>query len=358
MERSTQLWVGVVVLAALGGAVYKVSKDDATKGMSTTTTSADLPDIKATDDIDTISITNADKGELVLTKKGDKWEVTKPVTAPANQTNVKQMLENMKELKVKEVISAAPSEEQKKEFQFEKDKAVHLVASKGADKKVDVSFGKSGARGQMVMVDGKPGIFTAAGYSSYLYAREVKAWRDTEIFKFDDANATQVTITNKSGDLSFTKGDNWAGTAKGKAIADFDGEKVKDAVRAFKALNAEDFGDGKTPADTGLDSPEATVTISLKDGAGKYVLKVGKTSTGTSRYAMKEGDPTVYVIPQFTADWALGEPSKFQKPKDAGADAATPSMPGMHLRPGVQMPPGMQMPPNMQDPHGGDPHAH
>ena len=42
MERSTQLWVGVVVLAALGGAVYKVSKDDANKGSATTTTSADL----------------------------------------------------------------------------------------------------------------------------------------------------------------------------------------------------------------------------------------------------------------------------------------------------------------------------
>ena len=32
MERSTQIWVGVVVLAALAGAVYKVSKVDATKG--------------------------------------------------------------------------------------------------------------------------------------------------------------------------------------------------------------------------------------------------------------------------------------------------------------------------------------
>ena len=104
MERSTQLWIGVVVLAALGGAVYKVSKDDATKGGSATTTSADLPDLKASDDIDKIQITNAEKGDVVLEKKGTgpdaKWEVTKPVQAPANQANVKQLLENMKELKI------------------------------------------------------------------------------------------------------------------------------------------------------------------------------------------------------------------------------------------------------------------
>ncbi|MBC7052039.1 hypothetical protein G6O46_23810, partial [Salmonella enterica subsp. enterica serovar Enteritidis] len=73
-----------------------------------------------------------------------------PVVAPANQANVKQLLENMKELKAKEVIAAAPSEDQKKEFQFEKDKAVHVVAQKGSDKKLDATFGKSGARGQMV----------------------------------------------------------------------------------------------------------------------------------------------------------------------------------------------------------------
>ncbi len=356
MERSTQLWIGVVVLAALGGAVYKVSKDDATKGSSTTTTSADLPEIKGSDDIDKISITNADKGETVLEKKGTgpdaKWEVTKPVVAPANQSNVKQLLDNMKELKAKEVISAAPSEDQKKEFQFEKDKPVHVVAWKGADKKVDESFGKSGARGQMVMVEGKPGIYVASGYSSYLYARELKGWRDTEIFKFDDANANQLTITNKSGTLSFTKGDKWAGTFKDKPIADLDEEKVKDAIRAFKALNAEDFGDGKSGAETGLDSPDGTLTISLKDNAGKYVLKVGKVSTGTSRYAQKDGDATIYTIPQYAADWALSEPIKFQKAKDAGAPDGGKAGGGGGGPTPMQMPAGMQMPHGMPDPHG------
>jgi hypothetical protein len=348
MERSTQLWVGVVVLAALGGAVYKVSKDDAVKGTATTT-SADLPEIKVADDLDKITITNAEKGDVVLEKKGDKWEVTKPVTAPANQANVKQLLENMKELKAKEVVSAAPSEEQKKEFSFEKDKAVRVVAQKGADKKLDASFGKSGARGQMAMIDGKPGIYTVSGYSSYLYAREVKGWRETEIFKFDDANASQVSLTTKAGAFSFTKGEKWAGSFKDKALADLDEEKVKDAVRAFKSLNAEDFGDGKSPAETGLDNPEATVTINLKDNAGKYVLKIGKTATGSARYAQKDGDPTIFVIPQYTADWATAEPSKFAKPKDAGADAGKGGPTPMAI-PG--MPPGLTMPPGMGDPHG------
>ena len=357
MERSTQIWVGVVVLAALAAGVYKVSKDDAQKGTATTT-SADLPELKAPDDIDKISITNADKGEVVLEKKGSgadaKWELTKPVHAPANQTNVKQLLDNLKELKAKEVITAAPSEDQKKEFQFEKDKSVHVVTFKGADKKLDANFGKSGGRGQMAMVDGKASIYGVAGYSGYVYAREVKGWRDTEILKYDDANVNQVTLENKSGTFSFTKGsDAWAGSLKDKPIADFDGEKVKDGIRNLKSLSAEDFADGKSAAETGLDNPEAKVTIALKDGAGKYTLKIGKVATGTSRYAQKEGDPTIFIVPMQATEFALSEPSKLQKSKDAGADSGKNAGPTpMGMPPGIQMPPGMQIPHGMPDPHG------
>ena len=347
MERSTQIWIGVVVLAALAGGVYKVSKDDAQKGSASAMT-ADLPDLKVTpEDLDKIVITNAGKGDVELDKKGAdkdaKWVVMKPVEAPANQTNVKQLLDNMKELKTKESILSSATDDQKKEYEFDKDKAVHVVAYKGSDKKLDVTFGKSGARGQMAMVDGKPGIYSVAGYSSYSYAREVKGWRDTEILKFDDANADHVTVENKNGSFSFTKGgETWAGTQGGKPIADFDPEKVKDGVRNLKALNAEDFGDGKPTSDTGLDAPEGKVTVSLKDGAGNYTLKIGKVSSGTSRYAQKDGDATIFVVPQHATDLALADASKLQKPKDAGADAAKPASSGGPTP--MQMPPGLTMP--------------
>lgn len=344
MSQSTKLYAGIVVLAGLGGAIYWAKNKDAQIGTSSTT-SAELPEIKATDDVDKISITNADKGEIVLEKKGDKWVMTKPVEAPANQTNVDQVAKNLKELKAKEVIIASASEDSKKDYEFVAGKGVHVVASKGSDKKVDLTFGASGQRGQMVMVDGKPGIYAVTGYSSYLYTREAKGFRETEIFKFDDQNANGLLIEKKDGALSFTKeGDKWAGTYKGKAIDRFDEEKVKEAVRAFKALTADDFGDGKTPGDVGLDEPEAKVTVQLKDNAGKFVLKVGKVSTGTNRWVMKEGSDTIYSIPTYTAEWATAEVSKFQKQADAGAPAAG-NAPKLDL---PAMPPGM----------GGDPHNH
>jgi hypothetical protein len=340
MTRSTQIWVGVVVLAALAGGVYKVAKDDQTKGFATTT-SAEMPEIKAPDDLDKLSITSADKPEVVLEKKDDLWVMVKPVEAKANQQNVKSLVDNLKELKAKEVIVAEPSEEVRKEYQFEPSKAVHVIAWKGGDKKLDVTFGKSGARGQMAMIDGKDSIYAVSGYSSYLYSREPKGWRDGEIFKFDDANATAMTIEGKNGTFSFTKGEKWVGTHKGAPIPKFDEDKVKDALRAFKNVSAEDFADDKTPAEAGLDNPESKVTVRLKDDAGTYVLKVGQTASGSSRYAMKDGADTIYVVSQYTADWALADATKFQKAADAGADKKNEpvmpaGMPGMpHGMPGM-----------------------
>jgi hypothetical protein len=204
-----------------------------------------------------------------------------------------------------------------KEYQLEPEKAVHVEAFKGADKRFDMFFGKSGSRGQMARLADKPSIWVITGYSSFQYARELKDWRNKEILKFEDANVVSITLKNEEGDWSFSKNDDkWSGTFKKKAIERFDPEKMKSLLTAFKALNADDFADGKADGDTGLDSPSAVITFELKDNAGKHTVKVGKTSTGQSRFARKEGETTNYVMGSWAADWATGKVDKFQKPEE------------------------------------------
>jgi hypothetical protein len=317
-SRVNKIGAGIVVLAVLGFLVYRQNKKDTQLG-APTTTSADMPTVSGPEDVDKISITNGEKGEVVLEKKDDKWVLTKPLQTAANQQNVKSLVDNLKELKAKEIVTDNADDAVKISDDLTPTKGIHVIAWKGADKKVDDTFGKSGGRGEMMMVDGKPGIYAASGYSSFLYTRDLKGWRDTEVFKFDDANASQLTIENSHGVLSFTKGDKWAGTFKGQPIDRYDDAKVTDALRTFKNLNAEDFADGKSPGDTGLDQPEATLTITLKDNAGKYVVRVGKVSTGTSRFAQKDGSDMIYILPGFASDWAVADVARFEKAPDAGA---------------------------------------
>ena len=351
--RTIGIFVGVGVLGVLSFWAYKQShKDDkdwqplsSRVGSSAAVSSGEMPTINAPDDVDKLDITNADKGEIVLEKQGDNWVITSPLkSAMANQQSVKDAINNLKDWKLKEQLVLKLDDDVKKDKQLDEAHAIHIVAFKGGDKKTDVYFGKMGGGGQLVQLAGKPdAVYTATGYSGYLFTREAKDWRDKEIFKFDDANASQITIDNVNGKFSFTKGDKWAGTFKGNPIEKFDDQKVKDFLRDVKALTAEDFGDGKSDSDTGLNAPSSTVTVSLKDGAGTYVMKVGNVAKDTSHYAARMNggvmDPTVFIVGKTGSDWALAGKDKFQASADAGAPissnkpAMPPGMPGM--------PPGM-----------------
>jgi hypothetical protein len=336
MSREKLIVFGVVLLGLLGVLVYQQAKKDESLG-APMASAKDFPKVSAPPDIDKLSITNGEKGEIVLERVPDPkaapsdggtdliWVMSKPVSSPANQQAVKDLVANLVDLKVESMLNLKLDDDVRKQKQLDTPHALHVVAWKGGEKKVDELFGKSGTAGELVLLTDKPDhVWAAKGYSSYLYTREAKDFRFKEVLKFDDTNAAQVTIANSHGTLSFTKGDNWVGTADKKAIARFDPEKVKDMLRAYKTLNAEDFGDGKSLAETGLDKPEATVSIQLKDNAGRYDLLVGKVSTGTNHWAKRADDDAIYQITNYVSEWALSDKSKYESPADAGAgDAAS-----------------------------------
>jgi hypothetical protein len=325
LKTEQKIYAATGILVILLGALFLVQKSAHEDAMahSVSAAAAALPQVKLSaedaEKITKLEVKNGTKTDVVLEKEGDSWKVTQPVNYAANQQNVKTVIDNLKEVQLKDVLDNGKS--QYASYDLEDDKAVHVQAWKEADKVVDVYFGKSGSRGQMTRAADKDGIYVASGYSSYLYSREVKDWRDRELLKFEDANVVNVTINNDAGNFSFSKnGDVWTATYKGKALSNFDQEKLKDMLRAYRALTADDFGDDKTPAETGLDKP-SVVVFTLKDNGGTVKLNVGKTTSSSGRYAQKEGSPTVFTISSWSADWAAAAESKFQKPeaKDAGA---------------------------------------
>jgi len=356
MNTETKLYVALGVLGVLGGGLYLQNKKEAeaTANHTLTGQAAALPKIDIKDDdikaIDKIVLSNAaDKDkpavEVELTKSGEDWKLTKPVVAKANQANVKSLLDNLKTLKVSEQIDSSASSYEK--YGVSDNKGLHVVVSKGGATVLDARFGENGGRGQMTRVAGKDGVYALKGYSSYLYARDVKGWRDLSLFKFEEDDVTAATITNEHGTFTFAKdGAAWTGKfekPKGTAekIKDFDESKVKDLIRAYKTLNADNFAEkGKTPADLGLEKPVATIDMTLKDGAKRNVT-VGSNAEGSSRWVKVTGSDEIWSISSWAADWATAEEKKFQKDKDkdkktAGGGDGHPGMP-----PGMGMPMGM-----------------
>lgn len=334
MNTETKLYVAVGVLVVLGGSYFFLNKKEQAEAAqySLSTRAAELPKIAVSEDdtkkIDKIQITKAgtDGGapvEIEMVKNGEEWKLVKPIDAVANQANVKSLLDNLKTLKVTETIDS--SEASYAKFGVSDDKALHAVFRKGDAVALDVYFGDSGGRGQMTRIAGKPGVFAVKGYSSYLYSRDVKGWRDMSVFKFEDSAVTNVSIVNEHGTFTFDKdGETWKGKfgkpkAKADPIKNFDEGKVKDMIRAYKSLTADGFAEkDKTEADVGLDSPKATVVFTLKDGA-KREIKVGANAEGSSRWVKASGSDEIWSIGSWAADWAVAEPSKFAKADDKTA---------------------------------------
>ena len=370
MTIDKKLYAALALLALLGGGLYlanKKEKEDAT-AHSIGGQAAEMPKIEITEEqtkgIDKIVLTKAADGdggaghEIELVKEGEDWKLTRPVQAKANQANVKSLLDNLKTLKVVETIDSGKSSYEK--FGVAEGKGLHAVFSKGAAPVLDVTFGDSGGRGQMTRVAGKDGVYAVKGYSSYLYGRDVKGFRDMSLFKFEDTAVTAVSIDNENGSFSFTKeGEAWKAkhkapkAAAAKDLEKFEESKIKDMLRAYKSLNADGFAEaGKTDADVGLDKPVSTVVFTLSDGA-KREVKVGANAEGSSRWIKASGHDDIFSISSWAADWATAEPKKFQKAEKKDKDKEgedAPEMPGMPGMPG--MPPGMGMG------HGGpdDPH--
>lgn len=349
MATETKLYVAVGVLAVLGGALYLNTKSSKEEAATYTQAgrAAELPPITFTDEslkrIDKLVLSKGadeDGGaarEFELTKTGEEWKLTKPVAYPANAANVKSLLDALKRLKITEQISG--SKDQYEKFGVSDDKGVHVVLYAGSEKLGDLRFGEGGSRGQMARIGDKEGVFSVKGYSGFSFDRDLKGWRDLSILKFDEKDVESVELKNEHGEYVFTKdGDKW--TAKYKKpkalgagkIEDFDPTKVDDLLRAFKALNAADFGDGKALSAVGLEPAKGQLTIKLKEGKATHVISVGDKADGTNIWLKVNGNDQVFQISSWAAEWVTAEPTKFTAKK--GDDAKPPGgppggMPGM-----------------------------
>src|SRR5207344_2308 len=146
----------------------------------------------------------------------------------------------LKRIEVKELIDS--SKDSYGKYKVSDDKALHVVAYKGKDVALDAYFGEDGTRGQMTRLAGKDGVYAVKGYSSYLFNKDAKSWRDKTIFKFEEKDVQKVTLQNENGTFTFEKaGEDWKTkfskpkSDSGKEIEKFDKTKVESLVRAYKA---------------------------------------------------------------------------------------------------------------------------
>jgi hypothetical protein len=290
---------------------------------------------------------------ITLEKLGGDWEVTSPLKTRASASKVTAALENLQDLTVLEVLPA--DDENDEDNDLTDGKALHVVAWTDRGKAVDLHFGKTIPKGQLVKTAQGSGLLVIAnsgskGYSGFLFTRRLRSWRETSILHFHADDALRVEITNKTGFFSFARdessgpGSAWVGSLRrrdksgklGSSDAEwtrFDPGKVDDFLGVYDSLGADDFGTEEDRAASGVDDAEQTggvVHIELKDGKGDWTLRIGGLTKSSTRWALADsrwavqvgGDGTLYALSPWTAGWAVADASRFEKTDGDGGKVA------------------------------------
>ena len=143
-----------------------------------------------------------------------------------------------------------------------------------------------------------------------------------------------------------------SGPAGGGTAEKLDTAKAEALARALATLEAVEFADTVTPAQTGLTSPSRRVEFVTADGK-THTLLVGKRG-GQDVFVSRGDSPMVFRVYPYSVENIFKTVEELRPlPGGEGAGLPPPNLPGgQGMPPGMLMPPGMMMP---GMPEGGEP---
>jgi len=317
-----------LLLALLGLTVWQWStrsaEDDRAADVSVT-----LPKLKK-DDIDELSIAAPGKPPLAFKKNEQTWELTAPVSARADQSNVDTALSKLAEL---EVISvAATKAENHDKLEVTDSKGAHVIAKQQGKPVLDLLIGAYRSGNTAVREPSNPVVASAKGSIKYAFDKDVRDWRDRAILdvKMDDVQA--IRFEGPQGTFRFVKDGKDFKQAPGESpLANLDGSKVWGLVNTVNSLRADDFAAPEvTPEAAGV-APKAdgsvVLTAKVKDAEQQLTLRVGH-QVGDRYYVKRDDASTLYLVSKFTGERLLAGKERFVKDEQPKAANGAPAAPG------------------------------
>lgn len=323
-----RLWIAAIVLLALGGAVVSAtrSREAETEVVRPT---ASLPALKS-EDITSLEVYSKRRGSVTLSKQGESWQVTAPVSAKADASAVEAMLEKLSTLEVKSI--AASRKENYARLEVDDEQAVRVKVGKGDQLLSTLFLGAAKATGTMLRVEGKDEVFNVKGSLRYAFDKDLKNFRDRVILDVDSEKLSGLKLSSAKGTFNFEKVEGkWTQVlSKGeKPIARFAPAKVQSLSSTLGRLQASDFVEAtESPETLGLAPPAATAVLTQVDGSS-HTLQLGQGSGANNESALRlVGNEVLFRISKYNADKLLADAAAFQEAEQK-PEAQAPQMPDM-----------------------------
>ena len=270
----------------------------------------------AADGFDTLEVTK-NKVTTTIKKEGDTYKIVKPMAYPADKDAAKLAFESLTKMEFSNIVSDQKSRQS--EFELGED-GLRVAIKKGDKVLADLRIGKTTNQMTMIRVEGKDEVWSTTGIFKYQLDKDTTAWRDKSITSFDEKDAQTLRITSKSGGkIVLSKpaprdagpAPEWEVVESSVKVEPFDKSVASGVVSQLATWKANDFADDAKPADTGLDAPELTVTMTLRNGKQQTALIGNKK--GTDDFYVKSIDnPQVFLVKKYNLDRLNKRPIEFR----------------------------------------------
>jgi hypothetical protein len=294
--RSTILLMAV--LAGLGGYIYyyfdpiKTAEREKNVGQKEKV----FASLQA-DKIEEITVTSAAGDATTLKKEGGTWQVTKPVTAKADEAEVSGITSALGSTDLVRVIDENPA---------------NLNDYGLSNPRIEIDFKASGDTNAKRLLIGEKSptggdlfakrndekrVFLIPAFQESPLNRTTFDLRDKGLLKFDREKVDGLDVTADGKTLALAKdGGDWKITKPLQTRADFgtvEGLVGRLQSAQMKSVVASD----PTPADVkkyGLDKPGATVNLNA--GSARVTLLLGGKAEGSTVYARDASKPAVVTV--------------------------------------------------------------
>ena len=291
-----------VVLAAVGGYAFYLSK----KG-DTTESGSKLekvfPALKAADDVQELRVSTADGEATTLKKDNGAWQVTAPITAPADASEVNGITAALSSTEITRVVDENPSN--LNDYGLSNPKiAIDFKTKDDKDFKKLLIGEKSPTGGDMFAKrNDEKRVFLIPAYQETTFNKKTFDLREKAVLKFDRDKVDGINVSADGKTLTLAKdGADWKIKKPIDTKADFG--TVEGLVGKIQSAQMKSMvGDAATPADLkkyGLDKPAAT--IDLNAGSAKATLIVGGKADDNTVYARDASKTAVVTIDKSLLD--------------------------------------------------------
>ncbi len=293
----------LIILLLLGGYYYIFEVRIAEKKQATEEAEKKLFQIKA-DEIQEIIVKRADQ-EITLKKQDDGWKMIQPVTALADDENVKSLITGFADAERDQMITEKSSEDQ--EFGLDEPDLVVTVKTQEAGPNFQFSIGDKipTASGYYARVGDTSAVITVSTSVKTSLDKTMYDLRDKTILDFEPAQLKQAVFTIRDSDtgdgqeikleqtedlwkIIFPKEFKADNTKMGALLSKVKSSRIKDFIEE----EPEDL------AQYGLDQPSTTLSLVVGDDNTQKTLLLGNIDeTKDGIYAKHEGAKNVFFVP-------------------------------------------------------------